>query len=208
MMEDPSQPSTVAEILKSTGLSSATVANWQKKDREFKKKYILAKRKMASKNLPQPEEANKNPNIRKTGWEDDFRKLYEATGRFTYSCEMVGVSPETVTKRLDPESSTYDPVFADEFALSEARLNRTLEDVAHERAIEEKSDVMIKFLLTSKVPRYGKTVTHNNIINAKVEYKIIEEKAQKFLEAIFGEVLEGEIVDSIAVKPRSIPASV
>jgi hypothetical protein len=189
-MKDPSEPDGIVELCKKIGLSSGTINYWARTKPGFKRQYTLAKKKMASKNKKPQKTVNlKN---RHTGWEEEFLEAYVlCNGRFGYACDVVGVGNGTVKDRLNPERNTFDPKFVEAFKEAQASVNRSLVDVAYKRAIEDESDTMIKFLLSTTMPeQFGSTTTHK--IEGKIEHSVVERKAQEFLAGIFGEEVEGE----------------
>lgn len=192
MMIDPSEPESAIQIIKKSGLSPATITLWKRKIPGFEKMYKQAMRKMKTK----VEDAKPRPRIRKTGWEQPFLDIYSKTGRFHQSCQDAGVHYKTVESRKDPEATTYSPDFHERFKEAERAIKTLLVDVAHKRAIEGESDGMIKFLLATHLPEtYGTKVTNTNIIEAKIEFRVVEENARKFLEEVLPE-LDGEFVDT------------
>jgi hypothetical protein len=206
MMMDPLEPAAITLIMDKTGISAGTVSYWKMKLPGFKKRYSDAMKIMKKK---KPGAIIKKPHANtKTGWESDFEEAYAVTGRFNYSCDVAGIHRDTVQSRLNPESTTYDEAFATRFKDLEKNVDRSLIDVAHKRALESESDSMIKFLLATRMPEtFGHKVTHQNVLSATIEYKVIEEKAAKFLEEVFGPVIEGEIIES-ASQPKRLPAAV
>lgn len=201
-MRDPAKPGVVKKLLEDVGITAATVTYWKKNIPGFRRKYAAAFKTMQRKHLTKVELG-----LVKTGWEDTFLEVYPQTGRFNYSCQLAGVDPQTVKKRLDKDNSCYDPVFSEAFGLCDPYINQSLEDLAHKKAIEDESEGMIKFLLTTKMPeKYGKTVTHS-VMNAQVNFLLVEERAEKFLQEVFGPVIEAELVSATQEQKR-IPESV
>jgi len=198
LMKDPEQPKSVVQILKSTGLSAGTVSLWKKNIDGFDKEYKKALRSIKGKKSP----AEKHK-ARAIGWEETFLEVFGNTGRFFFACEEAGVHHKTVSSRIDRSSPMFDEGFCLAYAEADRKSDRKIEDVAHKRAIEDESDGMIKFLLATKMPdKYGQKITKTNIVRGEIEFRIVEERAQKFL----SEVLD--VIDVVAEEPRLLPEAI
>lgn len=192
-MKNPEEPDSIVELCKKTGLSSGTINYWARNKPGFKGQYRMAKKIMAKKNKrPAPVVNIKN---RRTGWEDEFLEAYVlCNGRRKYAAEVVGIGHSTVEDRMNPKKGTYDEVFTERFKEAHALVNRSLVDVAYKRAIEDESDTMIKFLLSTTMPdEFGKTTTLK--IDGKIEHSMVENRASEFLRGVFGEVIDAEYVE-------------
>lgn len=207
MMEDPAEPKTLSALLKKTRISSGTIPLWKQNHDWFMVRYEEAKRAMNRKSTTYV--PVKLPGNAKTGWEEDFLETYGATGRFHYACELASVHYTTVTSRMTEGSSTFDPNFLAKFKMTDQQVNSRIVDAAHKRAIEDQSDTMIKFLLSTKMPdQFGRTSTIGIKVSGTVEHRVLEDRAKKFLEGIYEVVDEKLPGNTDTQEPRRLPEAV
>jgi hypothetical protein len=192
LMKDPKEPHKIRDLIEKCGISSGSITYWRRNLPGFDKDYREALAEMKTKRSTwRPIERHANF---KTGWEEIFLEYFTATGRQRYSATMAGVGLETVLRRVDPVSATYDPDFHEKYKKAQDGLGVTLEDKAFQRALEEESDVMLKTLLAAHLPdKYGKKI-EKTTNHYHLELNVLEERGRAFLESVFQPVIEAEIV--------------
>lgn len=91
-------------------------------------------------------------------WRFEFLEAFPELGTIQETCNKVGITRQCVYKALK------DPEFAKEFAKAKEKQLLVLEEAAWERAIINRSDKMLMFLLKAADPeKYGDRVAVKNM---------------------------------------------